>query len=155
MAQQEQLLVEFQKISDELSDLLATLEGTTFVKRLKSLARKHLKLADDIKLTTIGSFGETLDGSTLERAGMLAERELTLSEKVKYIREDMDAYVSRVKKEGFPIVLKEMEERSIEKEISLIAAKITAEPGISQVKTEAVADVLDRWSEMLVPRGGT
>ncbi len=155
VAEQENLLAEFQKISEELSQLLATLEGTTFVKRLKSLARKHTKLSDDIKLTTIGSFGDSLEEATLARANLLSDRELSYSDKARYIREDMEAYVNRVNKQGFPLVLEEMEELLIEKEINLIAAKIPVEPGISQVKTERVADVLDRWAEMLVPRGGT
>src|SRR5262249_26317157 len=55
--QQENLLAEFDKIADELNRVLANLEGSTLVKRLKAAARLQNRIALKIGDQVGGAFG--------------------------------------------------------------------------------------------------
>ena len=58
LAQQQELLAEFDKISDELNKVLANLEGTTLVKRLKAASRLQNSIAGRLGATITAAFGE-------------------------------------------------------------------------------------------------
>ncbi len=55
---QQDLLAEFEKIADELNKVLANLEGSTLVKRLKSASREQYKVAGQIAEQLPATFGK-------------------------------------------------------------------------------------------------
>ena len=56
--QQQDLLVEFEKIVNELNNILANLEGSTLVKRLKAASREQYRVAGRVGDLLEGSFGK-------------------------------------------------------------------------------------------------
>jgi hypothetical protein len=54
---QQDLLNEFARVADELQRILDNLEGSTFVKRFKSVSRRELELSGDLNKTMLASFG--------------------------------------------------------------------------------------------------
>ncbi len=58
---QKELLAEFARVSDELTEILASLEASTFVKRFKAAAREQVQLASRISQKTLDAFGIVRD----------------------------------------------------------------------------------------------
>ncbi len=97
--EQEDLLAEFARISDELKKILDNLEGSTFVKRLKAASRRQLEVAGDLNSNLMDSFGvapNRLEEPLKKQAQKVAERENAQSESIYIIQEDLDAYYDRV-----------------------------------------------------------
>lgn len=61
--EQRDLLAEFAKVSDKLGEILASLEASTFVKRLKAASREQTQLASGISQKTLDAFGIVREGS--------------------------------------------------------------------------------------------
>ncbi len=59
VTKQQDLLAEFEKIADELNRVLANLEGSTLLKRLKAASRLQYKIAGRINDQVSASFGLT------------------------------------------------------------------------------------------------
>ena len=57
VARQQDLLAEFEKLADELNRVLANLEGSTLVKRLKAAARLQYKVGGRVGDQVGGAFG--------------------------------------------------------------------------------------------------
>ncbi len=57
--EQKELLEEFAKVSDQLNEILGSLEASTFVKRLKAASREQTQLASGIGQKTLDAFGIT------------------------------------------------------------------------------------------------
>ncbi|HUF62603.1 MAG TPA: hypothetical protein VMN36_11060 [Verrucomicrobiales bacterium] len=55
--EQSDLLAEFAKVADQLNEILASLEASTFVKRFKAAARQQLQLASNLGEKTLDAFG--------------------------------------------------------------------------------------------------
>jgi hypothetical protein len=55
--EQRDLLAEFAQVSDQLNDILASLEASTFVKRLKAASQEQWQLAAGLQRKTLESFG--------------------------------------------------------------------------------------------------
>lgn len=55
--EQRDLLAEFAKVSDQLTEILSSLEASTFVKRLKLASREQQQLAGSISQKTLAAFG--------------------------------------------------------------------------------------------------
>ena len=55
--EQKDLLAEFDKIADELNNVLANLEGSTLVKRFKASSRKQQQVAGKLASLVSNSFG--------------------------------------------------------------------------------------------------
>ena len=159
---QEKLLVEFQKVAEELKKIIQNLEGSTFVKRLKAMSRLQLELAQDVNEMTLKEFGvadHSIEKPTKERSQLLSERELLHRTTVTNIQEDLEAYANRVDEKAYASLLEEMNEEDVVKQFSDISARITAnESGSSIAHLELLADTFDRWAEQLVapsdPSGG-
>ena len=159
---QEKLLVEFQKVAEELKKIIQNLEGSTFVKRLKAMSRLQLELAQDVNEMTLKEFGvadHSIEKPTKERSQLLSERELLHRTTVTNIQEDLEAYANRVDEKAYQSLLDEMNEEDVVKQFSDISARITAnESGSSIAHLELLADTFDRWAEQLVapsdPSGG-
>lgn len=57
--EQRDLLKEFAQVTDQLSEVLASLEASTFVKRLKAASREQLLVAKGLQSKTLEAFGLT------------------------------------------------------------------------------------------------
>ncbi|HJT33506.1 MAG TPA: proline-rich domain-containing protein [Pirellulales bacterium] len=158
--QQEDLLAEFAKVADELSRILANLEGSTFLKRLKAAARKELAVANDLSERASGEFGALSVHITLATRKLLhdlSERQSKLAETVGTIGEDMKAYYERRRLTKFKLVLDEMRELDAIGKLRQIGDDLPKETGLSIAQCEYWSDTLDRWAEDLVDpaSGGT
>ncbi|MBI1312234.1 hypothetical protein GC176_13175 [bacterium] len=157
VAAQEDLLAEFEKVSDELAKILGNLEGSTFVKRLKAASRRQLEIAGDLNHSVSNSFGVSQSkavAADVERAEKIAEREIAQSDSVYLIEQDLEAYFNRVHQVKFQKVLDEMRELRVVTELKAIGeiAKKNLS-GTSIAEAEFWADTLDRWGEQLVGPG--
>lgn len=154
---QEALLAEFQKVAEELQKLIANLEGSTFVKRLKAMSRRELVVAKDVGQSTLSGFGarhSQLKNATVERMRMLVDRQKAHGSTLQNIEDDLEAYSNRVQEGKFKTVLAEMREMEAVKQVHAVADRMVAnEPGTSIAHTEFLADTFDRWAEQLVGPG--
>jgi outer membrane murein-binding lipoprotein Lpp len=157
VTQQEDLMAEFQGIAEELRKLVADLEGSTFVKRLKSMARKQLEVASDVNAASGVHFGKRnseVAVSVRKRAALIAKRQTEYRELVGYIYDDLEAYSNRSNDGKFKTVLLEMKQDDLSSQLEDLAIKIDSnEPGASKVHAELLADTFDRWAEQLVGPG--
>ena len=85
--EQQDLLAEFDKVVDELNSVLANLEGSTLVKRLKASSRRQQQVASKLASLVSNSFGvserqKDLDGATFRD---LAETEAASSQEASHI----------------------------------------------------------------------
>lgn len=154
---QEALLAEFQKVAEELQKLIANLEGSTFVKRLKAMSRRELVIANDVNQSTLTGFGarhSELKAATVERMSLLADRQKAHGQTLQHIEDDLEAYSNRIQEGKFKTVLAEMREIEVVKQVNVVADRMVAnEPGTSIAHSEFLADTLDRWAEQLVGPG--
>lgn len=152
--EQQDLLDEFLRVSDELQRILDNLEGSTFVKRFKAVSRRELELAGDVNATMVASFGVSSDDvpkSNTERATKLADRQRAHSDTVWWIQSDLKAYFNRVQDGKFKVVLDEMAEGNPVGGLADLSRVITRNrSGQAIAGTEYWADTLDRWAEQLV-----
>ena len=150
---QQDLLVEFEKIVNELNNILANLEGSTLVKRLKAASREQYRVA--------GRVGDLLEGSFGKDAGQvgapqktvyleLCKLENTSSQKVSTIMDDLQAYFERRRFLKFKTVLDDMKSQDVVGGLRQIADELPGEPGLSIAGCEFWWDTMDRWAENLV-----
>lgn len=152
--QQRDLLAEFAKVADDLADLLASLEASTFVKRLKAASRAQMEIASNLNQGALSAFGleaaEVSGQPALASAGS-AERSLGESEKIADIQGDLAAYVTRKPDLRFTSLLAAMKDTQAVREVAGIADAAKANhSGSAIVHAEYWADTLDRWAEDLV-----
>ncbi|HEV3025134.1 MAG TPA: hypothetical protein VGX76_21835, partial [Pirellulales bacterium] len=158
--QQEDLLAEFAKVADELNRILANLEGSTFLKRLKAAARRELHLAEDLTNRVTADFGLPTHQASREVHELLpklAESQVKLAENVGTIIDDMRAYYERRRMTKFKNVLDEMEKVEVVGRLRQVSDDLPRESGLSIAQCEFWSDTLDRWAEDLVDpaSGGT
>lgn len=157
IAVQEDLLAEFEKVSEELAKILGNLEGSTFVKRLKAASRRQLEIAGDLNRSVSNSFGVSQSKAAdadVERARQIADREIAQSDSVYLIEQDLEAYFNRVHQVKFQKVLDEMRDLRTVTELKQIGETAKKNlSGTSIAEAEFWADTLDRWGEQLVGPG--
>jgi hypothetical protein len=150
---QQDLLVEFEKIVDELNNILANLEGSTLVKRLKAASREQYRVA--------GRVGDLLEGSFGGRAAQIRAPQKTVyeelskvenasSQNVSTIMDDLQAYFERRRFLKFKTVLDDMKSQDVVGGLRQIADDLPGEPGLSIAVCEYWWDTMDRWAEDLV-----
>ena len=107
---QQDLLAEFEKIADELNKVLANLEGSTLVKRLKAASRKQYVVAGKIADQINGGFGQKHKsaGPVKDALDELSKQEGASSQDVSMIMDDLSAYFERRRYQRFKTVLDEM-----------------------------------------------
>lgn len=175
---QEELLAEFEKIADELNKVLANLEGSTLVKRLKAASRKQNVIAGKIGEVLQGAFGKTViarANAPQKAAGVaanqtapivvkhidapenirtvlneLADREEKASLELSGIMDDMHAYFERRRFQRFKTVLDEMRQSDVVGGLRQLGSDIKAESGLSIAQCEFWSDTFDRWADDLV-----
>lgn len=152
--EQEVLLAEFAKVTDELQEILSSLEASTFVKRLKAASRKQTEIAAALNLTLNGGFGlpkHRVEQQLRDVAGQTAIEEEEQSRFVYNIQTDLEAYFQRKQEEIYKNVLDQMKERSVVANLKTIGRESLVNlNGRSIAAAEFWADTLDRWAEELV-----
>jgi hypothetical protein len=157
---QRDLLAEFEKIADELNRVLANLEGSTLLKRLKAASRLQYKIGgriNDQLGETFGVAGQQVGAPAGKVLGEMAEQEAKSSLDVSSIMDDMQAYFERRRFLRFKTVLDEMRQQDVIGCLRQLGDDIRKENGVSIAQCEFWSDSLDRWAENLVDpvSGGT
>ncbi len=153
VTEQEGLLEEFEKIADELSGVLANLEGSTIVKRLKAASRQQDLIGGKIQETITDAFARDpsqLKTEVTTQFQDLAGIEAKGSDAVSLIMDDMQAYFERRRMKKFEDVLKEMKDADVVGGLRQLGLDVPVEQGLSIAQCEYWSDALDRWAEDLV-----
>ncbi len=158
--EQRDLLAEFEKIADELNQILANLEGSTLLKRLKAASRKQYVIGGRIGDQIGPAFGiapSVVDEGPLKVLEDMSAEEGKESQTVSLIMDDMHAYFERRKFVKFKAVLDEMRQTDVVGSLRQLGDDVRKESGISMAQCEFWSDTLDRWAEDLVDpaKGGT
>ncbi len=160
VTEQENLLAEFEKVSDELNRILADLEGSTFVKRLKAASRAQMQMAGILAAQVDESFG--MSAQRLPRSVRTVLEELKVQDKnnlttLDEIHQDMKAYYQRKQFTKFRNVLDDMEELDPFTGLDIKSEVMADEVGWCLSMSEYWGDTFDRWAEDLVDpaSGGT
>lgn len=157
---QQDLLAEFDKIADELNRVLANLEGSTLVKRLKAASRLQYKVAGRIGDSVADTFGlaaASVNAAHRKLFDELSEQESKSSLDVSNIMDDLQGYFERRRFMQFKSVLDEMREQDVIGSLRQLSDDLKKENGVSMAQCEYWSDTLDRWAEDLVDpaSGGT
>ena len=153
VAKQQDLLAEFEKIADELNRVLANLEGSTLVKRLKAASRMQYSIAGRMIDQVRDSFGLSAARAPEGAAkviGELAEQEAKGSHGVSLIMDDMQSYFERRRFMQFKTVLDEMRKLDVIGNLRQLGDDLKKENGLSIAQCEYWSDTLDRWADDLV-----
>ncbi len=151
--EQKDLLAEFQKVADELNKILANLEGSTLVKRLKAASRTQYVISGRINDQLNDTFGVELARAAAtprKTFDELQQKELKSSQDVSYIMDDMQAYFERRQLVAFKTVLDDMRTQDVIGSLRKVGDDLPKERGVSMSQCEYWSDVLDRWAEDLV-----
>jgi hypothetical protein len=160
VTKQQDLLAEFERISDELNRVLANLEGSTLVKRLKAMSRLQNRVAGRIGDQVADAFGvaaSAVKGKTSELFNELSKEETKSSQTVSTIMDDLQSYFERRRFVQFKTVLDDMRKEDVIGGLRHLADDLHKENGVSMAQCEYWSDTLDRWAEDLVEpaAGGT
>ncbi|MDG2223412.1 MAG: hypothetical protein P8L85_18665 [Rubripirellula sp.] len=150
--EQQDLLSEFEKVAGDLNDVLANLEGSTLVKRLKASSRHQQQVAARLASLVSNSFGVS-DREKEADAKLFAElgdREVRSSQEASNIMDDMSAYFDRSRYILFQQVLEEMRKEDVTAELRTLAEELRKENGLAISQAEYWSDTFDRWAEDLV-----
>ncbi len=150
--EQKELLAEFDKIVDELNTVLANLEGSTLVKRLKASSRKQQRVASKLGSLASDAFGVSSpkkkgNGETFTD---LSEIESVSSQEASHIMDDMAAYFERSRFMRFRAVLDDMREQDVTAGLRHLSDDLQKENGLSISQAEYWSETFDRWAEDLV-----
>ncbi len=149
VTEQKDLLAEFAKVADELSAILASLEASTFVKRLKAASRQQMSIASDINQKTLDAFG--IERKPVKAAEPIAKTAKSQSEIVHVIQSDMEAYFQRKQDSRFKNILDQMKKTEIVRALTRGGEKVSINlTGQGLMGSEFWADTMDRWAEELV-----
>ncbi len=149
ITEQKDLLAEFAKVSDQLSEILASLEASTFVKRFKAASRQQMAIATNISQKTLDAFG--IERTAVKAAAPIAKHAKSESEVVRVIQGDLEGYFQRKQSSHFKNILDQMKKTEIVRALARDGEKVAVNlSGQSLMGSEYWADTLDRWSEELV-----
>jgi hypothetical protein len=149
VTEQKDLLAEFAKVSDQLGDILGSLEASTFVKRFKAASQKQMSLASNISQSTLDAFG--IEHEAPPAAQPIATAAKDQSDVVRIIQSDLDAYNQRKQDTRFQSILDQMKKTEVVRALARDGDKVSDNlSGQSLVGSEFWADTLDRWAEELV-----
>ena len=149
VTEQKDLLAEFAKVADQLGEILASLEASTFVKRFKAASRQQMKIASNISQKTLDAFG--IERGPVKAAEPIAKHAKDQSEVVSVIQSDLDAYYQRKQDSHFKSILDEMKKTEVIRSLARGSEKVSVNlSGQALIGSEFWADTLDRWAEELV-----
>jgi hypothetical protein len=158
VVKQQDLLAEFEKIADELNRVLANLEGSTLLKRLKAASRLQSKvggrLGDQVS-AAFGVAGYRLGSEPAKVMSEMSEQEAKASHDVSVIMDDMHSYFERRRFMRFKTVLDDMRQQDVVGNLRTLGDDVKKENGVSIAQCEYWSDTLDRWAEDLVDPAGS
>lgn len=156
--EQRRLIEDFAAIAKQLADVMARLEGTTFVKRLKAASRDEAKVGQGLTAVVGEAFGRSVrrldDEPLAARVARAGKGNDQVGEKVASVMDDLDAYAERRPQPQLRTVLEEMRDLDILGSLRQLSAEMPRETGLSIARSEFWADTLDRWADELVPPPG-
>ncbi len=148
---QQDLLAEFDKIAEELNKVLANLEGSTLVKRLKAASRKQYVVAGKIGDQVDLGFGQKKKPAPVKEVlDDLSKQEATSSQDISMIMDDMQAYFERRRYQRFKTVLDDMRSQDAIGSLRQLGDDIRVETGLSIAQAEFWSDTFDRWADDLI-----
>ncbi len=154
VVEQKELLERFAEVTDELQQILSSLEASTFVKRLKAASRRQLEIAKQLNATLENGFGlsrERTSALLQDLAVETARAEREESERVRTIKNDLDAYYQRKQEPVYRNVLDQMRSTEVVTELQRLGDEAAINlNGRSLSAAEFWSDTLDRWAEELV-----
>lgn len=158
--EQQDLLAEFEKLTDELNKVLANLEGSTLVKRLKAESRLQYKIGGRIGDQVSDAFGlppNAAKETTTKLFTELVAQETKSSQSISNIMDDLQAYFERRRMMSFKAVLDDMRSQDVIGGLRALGDDLKKENGLSMAQCEYWSDAMDRWAEDLVDptKGGT
>ena len=153
IVRQEELLAEFAKVADDLAAVMARLEGSTFVKRLKLASREQGTISSRIAGMAVEAFGEADRQPAPMKQALGEVRELSIreAEKMSAIMDDLQAYFDRRHLPAFRTVIEEMKELDTLGSLRQLSDDVPKEAGMSIAQTEFWSDTFDRLADDLVP----
>ncbi len=156
---QEALLEQFAKVADELAAVMARLEGTTFVKRLKLASREQGTIGNQLAGLAVEAFGKADRRTPAVERSLKSVGEFNAKEadKVSNLMDDLQAYFDRRQLPAFRTVLEEMKELDTLGSLRQLTTDIEKEAGMSIAQAEFWSDTFDRLADELVtpPKGGS
>ncbi len=153
VSKQQDLLAEFEKVADELNRVLANLEGSTLVKRLKAASRVQNRVAGRLGDQVGEAFGVPTATAKVAQKTLFTElsgQEAKSSQDVSHIMDDMQAYFERRRFMKFKTVLDDMLKQDAIGSLRQLGDDLPKENGLSMAQCEFWSDTLDRWAEDLV-----
>lgn len=154
LAEQKDLIEEFAKVTEQLQEILSSLEASTFVKRLKAASREQTKLATTLGQTIKGGFGlpkQKIEQQLREVGEVVSKEQEVQSKFVYHIQNDLAAYFQRKQDPIFNNVLEQMKDYSVVSRLKVIGDESRVNlNGRSIAASQYWADTLDRWAEELV-----
>lgn len=163
IAEQEALIEAFNEVAGEIESVLAALENSTFVKRLKAASRAQTESSEELDTSVSEGFGSSIAISDDEvkrvNESVSGRRDAELP-KLTDLHADMDAYYDRLasrSSEDAPKFQRVLEEWN-ELRPTLLADALVEEaeggrPGDARASADLLADTFDRWGEELVGPG--
>ena len=150
---QQKLLEEFAKVADDLAAVMANLEGSTFVKRLKLASREQGSIAEKLAVMSAETFGkaEKKPAPVQKAMGAVAEVNTRETEKVSNLMDDMQAYFDRRQLPAFRTVLEDLKGLDTLGSLRALSDDIEKESGMSIAQAEFWSDTFDRLADDLVP----
>jgi len=163
VAEQEALIEAFNEVAGDIQQVLANLENSTFVKRLKAASRKQSESAEVLDVAVVQGFGSvvaTAIDDVAEAATLVADREKIEAKKLGHLYSDLDAYTDRLRSRGAttaPKFERLMDEWSDVRPVFLVEDLTThagrGRPSEARSSANFLSDTLDRWGEELVGPG--
>jgi hypothetical protein len=153
VVKQQDLLAEFEKIAEELNRVLANLEGSTLVKRLKAASRIQNRVAGRLGDQVSDAFGVPVVAAKQAQRILftqLSKEEAQSSQNVSHIMDDMQAYFERRRFMKFKSVFDDMLKQDVIGGLRQLGDDLPKENGLSMAQCEYWSDTLDRWAEDLV-----
>jgi len=152
---QRQLLEDFAKIAQQLAEVMARLEGTTFVKRLKAASRSELKVGEGLASIVSRGFGPPAKADRSEsfprQVAAVTKGNDEVGKKLSAVMDDLDAYSARRPQQSLRTVLEEMKTLDVLGSLRQLTQDMSREAGVSIAQTEFWSDTFDRWADELVP----
>jgi hypothetical protein len=149
---QQKLLAEFAKVADDLAAVMASLEGSTFVKRLKLASREQGSIAGRIAGMSAEAFAapESRPEPIEQAVGEVAQVNAKQAEQVSNLMDDLQAYLDRRQVPAFRTVLEEMQELDALGSLRQLSEDVRREAGMSIAQAEFWSDTFDRLADDLV-----
>ena len=155
--EQAALLAEFHKVMDEIGEILSNLHASTFVKRLKHVAKEERRIGTRMHERLVSSFGsaqERLGEGQRSLLDVLADQQRETAQFLEDVEDDLAAYFERTREVKFDNVRREMRDQRVVPILEEMGDAIVANLGGEIVaEVDYWSDELDRWAEMLVGPG--